>query len=184
MLIIPACSGTPATKVTDQKLSEAQEWYDKGVVLLEENKDYDGAIKAFDKTIEIDPQFAEAYCNRGGAKGELGDYTGEIEDYNKAIEINPKFAAVYCNRGRAKLVTDDYKGAIEDCNKAIEINPKLAEAYWGRGLAKEKAEDYNGAIEDLLKAIELDPNLKSELEPLIDGINEELAEQENQEDAD
>ena len=40
------------------------------------------AIKGYNKAIEIDPQDAEAYCNRGNATSDLGNYQEAIEDYS------------------------------------------------------------------------------------------------------
>ncbi|MFL0727627.1 MAG: tetratricopeptide repeat protein [Prochlorococcus sp.] len=51
----------------------------------------EGAIADYSKAIEIYPESAFAYNNRGNAKGELGDTKGAIADFNKAIEINPHY---------------------------------------------------------------------------------------------
>ncbi|HBE59127.1 MAG TPA: hypothetical protein DEG17_25210, partial [Cyanobacteria bacterium UBA11149] len=40
----------------------------------------------YNKAIEIDPNFAEAYNNRGSVRLALGDKQSAIADYNKAIE--------------------------------------------------------------------------------------------------
>jgi len=44
------------------------------------NEDYEGAIEAYDKVIELIPDNALSYNNRGSAKVELGDYKGAIKD--------------------------------------------------------------------------------------------------------
>lgn len=62
-------------------------------------KDYQGAIEAYTKAIEIDPRFYEAWYNRGISKGELLDYKSAISDFTTAIEINPSFYLAYFNRG-------------------------------------------------------------------------------------
>ena len=65
------------------------EYRESGNIKLN-SQDYQGAISDYTKAIEINPGFAEAYCNRGSAKSELKDYSGAISDYNKAIELLEK----------------------------------------------------------------------------------------------
>ena len=54
---------------------------------LEEIKAKKEKIKEYNKAIEINPQDAEAYDNRGSAKWDLGDYWGAKADWFKANEI-------------------------------------------------------------------------------------------------
>jgi tetratricopeptide (TPR) repeat protein len=53
------------------------------------NEDYSGAIADLDKAIEIDPNDAVVYYNRGITKNELKDYSGAKEDFDKALAIDP-----------------------------------------------------------------------------------------------
>ena len=43
-----------------------------------ENGDFYGAIVDYTKAIELDPNLALAYSNRGSTKYDLGDYTVEL----------------------------------------------------------------------------------------------------------
>ena len=74
-----------------------------------EKGDFKGAIADYTKAIEINPQYSEAYINRGIAKSDLGDTQGAIADYNKAIDINPQYAVAYNNRGYAKYNLKDFQ---------------------------------------------------------------------------
>ena len=65
--------------------------------------DYEGAIADFERAIEINPQYANAYSNRGFAKSRLGDYEGAMADYERAIEINPQMHRARFNLGRAYI---------------------------------------------------------------------------------
>jgi len=145
-----------ALDITTDLENEAEKYFYSGVEKADSG-DYQGAIKDFNKAIELNPKDAEAYYNRGVTNVKLGDYREAIEDFNKAIELNPKDAEAYYNRGVAKAKLDDYREAIEDFNKAIELNPKDAEAYYNRGVAKAKLDDYRGEIGDFNKAIEIKP---------------------------
>ena len=62
-----------------------------------------GAIQDYDKAIELNPNSAYAYNNRGYAKFQLQEDYQAIEDYDKAIELDPNYAQAYhYNRGVAK----------------------------------------------------------------------------------
>ena len=73
------------------------------------------------KTIEINPQIASAYYNRGVAKDNLEDYQGAIADYTKAIEIDPDDASAYTNRGISRELVNDLKGACDDWRKSANL---------------------------------------------------------------
>ena len=49
------------------------------------DNDFQGALKEFNKVIEIDPQNWRAYHNRGLSKLELGEIEGALEDFTQAI---------------------------------------------------------------------------------------------------
>ncbi len=123
-----------------------------------ERKDYQGAIEDYNQAIKINPNYTDAYKNRGIARSDLGDKKGAIEDYNQAIKINPNFDKAYNNRGIARSALGDKKGAIEDLNQAIKINPNFDIVYRNRGLTRSALGDKKGAIEDLNQAIKINPN--------------------------
>ena len=82
-------------------------------------------IKFWDRgIIEIAPQYADAYCNRGNLYNESGEYKKAIEDYSAVIEIRPKDADAYNNRGVAYYQSGEFDKAAEDFQKALKLNPK------------------------------------------------------------
>ncbi|MDC0165899.1 tetratricopeptide repeat protein, partial [Synechococcus sp. AH-558-M21] len=52
--------------------------------------DYQGAIADYGKSIEINPQYATAYKNRGIAKEDIGDLIGACADWRKASSLGDK----------------------------------------------------------------------------------------------
>ncbi|WP_341532336.1 tetratricopeptide repeat protein (plasmid) [Nostoc sp. UHCC 0302] len=121
--------------------------------------DFRGAITDYNQAIKINPNYANAYYNRGIARDDLADLQGAIADYNQAIKINPNLAEAYINRGIARYDLGDKQGAIADYNQAIKINPNLALAYSNRGIARYDLGDKQGAIADYNQAIKINPNL-------------------------
>ena len=50
---------------------------------------YERAIEDYDQALEINPQLAEAYTNRGNAYADLGQYERAIEDFTKPLKSIP-----------------------------------------------------------------------------------------------
>jgi tetratricopeptide (TPR) repeat protein len=132
------------------------EWHQQGESFYDANR-YDEAIQAFSKAIEINPEHASAYNNRGAAWHRKGDYEKAIADFSKAIEIDPKDDRSYYDRGLAWYKKGGFDRAIADLSKAIELDPKDAGAYQIRGAAWNEKDEYDRAIIDLTKAIAMDP---------------------------
>jgi len=74
------------------------------------------------KVIELDPNDAQAYNNRGNAYYRLGEYDKAITDYTKAIDIDPNDAKAYYNRGNAYSIQSKDVEAINDFEKTISIS--------------------------------------------------------------
>ena len=64
------------------------------------------AIADYDIAIRLNPDDADAYYNRGVAKGKLGQHFAAIADYDIAIRLNPDYADAYNNRGYAKSLLE------------------------------------------------------------------------------
>lgn len=134
----------------------ATDYYYKANSKLE-LEDYQGAIDDYNKAIELSPNDAVVYFNRGLAKDFLHDYHGAIRDYNKAIELDPNFVNAYLAKANIKNSLSDFHETIADLTKAIELDPSYSVLYTTRGYAKGSLKDDRGAKADFTKAIELNP---------------------------
>ena len=79
---------------------------------------YERAIEDFDKAIEFNPNYVEAYYNRGVAYVKLNEHERAIKDFSKAIELNPALAEAYGNRGIVYLEIHRYEESARDLKKA------------------------------------------------------------------
>ena len=96
-----------------QRLEEGNKLYDNG--------DYNGAIIKYTEAIELNPDYAGAYYNRGSAYSRMQNYTAEIADYTKAIELNPNYADAYNNRGLCYQAMGNNARAQADFTKAKQL---------------------------------------------------------------
>jgi tetratricopeptide (TPR) repeat protein len=139
--------------VTEKTLS-ADEWLEKGL----DSKDPDNRIQFYSEAIQLKPDYARAFFNRGNAYKDKGDFEGAIRDYSEAIRLKPDYADALYNRGLARKIRRDFEGAIRDYSEAIRLQPYDASAYNNRGNAYYDKKDYQAAKADWEKALELYPN--------------------------
>ncbi len=108
-------------KITDEeRLFEAKQWFAIGYQHTL-NKEHDSAIEAYTNAIALDPNFVQAYNNRGSAYINKGQYDRAIEDYSKAIALDPNYAEAYNNRGLTYALSGNMGRAISDFQKACDM---------------------------------------------------------------
>lgn len=112
-----------------------QEQLDLGMRYLEE-LDYDNAILAFTKAIEVDPNRSEAYVERAKLyvqRGEEGDLALAAADYEKAIELGEETVDVFLALASIYEEQGDLEKALAiiqqgyDLTGAPELSQKLQE---------------------------------------------------------
>jgi len=161
--------------INTEELNDAKMYNEVGLMCYN-NGEYIKAIANYNLAINLYPNFAEAYYNRGFVYSdkEFAKSDGDlaIADFSKAIELKPNFAKAYYERGLVhynrkwkwwavtNYVYYDYEKAILDFNRAIQLKPDYAEAYKGRGEAYCAKGEYDKASEDFTVAIKLEPALK------------------------
>jgi tetratricopeptide (TPR) repeat protein len=88
-------------------------------------KNYDDAIKSYDKALELDPEYASAWVNKGSALYKLGLYHDAIADYDKAIRIDPQSALAWNHKGLALKKLGQNSDASNAFAKAKELGLKV-----------------------------------------------------------
>ena len=147
-----------ATPLLEQEQSISAETYYVWGNIKFKQVDYVGAIADYDKAIQLKPDYAEAYNNRGLAKHELGEHAAALIDFGEAIQLKPGLSVAYNNRALAKSALGDLRAAIADYDEAIQLNANDAVVYKNRGVAKGKLGEHAAALADYDKAIQLKPD--------------------------
>ena len=137
--------------------TNAETIFTKGLSLANEGK-ISEALEAFNKAIELKPDYADAWYNKGVALAALGFHEKALEAYEKAIEINPDDDGAWYNIGVALEALGFYEKAIEAYDKVIKINPDDAEAWYSLGVAYSNLNRLDKALSLFNTAIKLKPN--------------------------
>jgi tetratricopeptide (TPR) repeat protein len=141
-----------APVVTERHLS-AQEYLERAVA--RPNDDLEGMLADYSEALRLNPQYTEAFSNRGVVRAAMGDLEGAIADYDVALRLDPHYAYAFNNRGIARRAMGDLEGAIADYDEAIRLNHLYAYAFSNRGNARRAMGDLEGAIADHDEALRL-----------------------------
>jgi len=118
----------------------------------------DEAIYEFRKSIEINPDFGEAYTNLGFALEQNGLADDALQNYRTALSLNPDDYVAQTNIGRIFFIREDYENAIIEYEKAVRMNLDYPDARLGLGVVYYRQYHIDEALKELNVAIELNPN--------------------------
>ena len=114
------------------------------------------AIEDFDKAIELNPQFAQAYSNRGAAYAARGQYEEAIGEYKQVLKIDPDNVQAHNNLGHLYIDREiDLEEGLRLIRKALSIAPENPSMVDSLGWAYYKKGMFDEALEQLERAIKL-----------------------------
>ncbi|PSB56273.1 site-2 protease family protein [Chamaesiphon polymorphus] len=122
-----------------------------------EQQQYQAAIDSFDRAIQIRPDGAEAWLQKGYCLWQLELFDRASECYRKVIAIDEDNEYAYLGLGVNLLNIEKYPEAIFYLEKLIKLDPKHSDAYYYLGLAHQRSQNLVFADEALSKALSLAP---------------------------
>ena len=96
-------------------------------------KDFDQALKALKKVIELNPNYVDAYYNIGVVLNDQGKIDKAIEAYQRCISLFPNYTDSYINMGQGLRAQGKHEKALEAFITAESIKPDHPEAYFNIG---------------------------------------------------
>ena len=139
IILLLAASGC-ATSGSSADPEAARGYLEEGRAVAKRG-DHLGAVSLYGKAIAANPEFPEAYYERGRSKVRLrrdpvtqGDVRAMEEDayrdYSLALKYNPAYADAYFNRAMLLSSRAQYRAATEDLLNASRFNAKDPEAHY------------------------------------------------------
>ena len=92
------------------------------------------AMAAYQRAVELRPDYAEARMALGVQLLAGGNYQGALEHFQAASTLVPTQAAVHVNLGDAYRALEQWSAAQTAYRQALALQTKLPEAHYGLGL--------------------------------------------------
>jgi len=158
----------------EDKEAQAKEYLNQGNELFKKQL-FDGAIGAYNKAIQIYPNYAKAYYNKGLCYENKKDWEKALSEYSNAITADTNFKDAYLQRVNI-IINDDYRQfcdnqyyqthddndlgvfdnynvqvnkAIDEATKYIELFPTDWQGYCARGNAYNELTNHGKDMEEL-----------------------------------
>lgn len=122
------------------------------------NFDFENSIKHYNKTLELDKGYVEAYNGRGQALLMTNKFKEAYSDFDNAIKAGIVTPKLYLNRGKCLVMLNRPTEAIPDLTESIKLEPRNPEAYCFKAVAESQTGAEDEAIADYGKALELKPD--------------------------
>jgi serine/threonine-protein kinase len=124
---------------------------------LEEQKDYEGAIRFYTAAVSTRPTAVAALNNLGNVLKEQGKPDEAMDAYRKGIGWDPQAAFCYNGLGNVLDAQGKRDEAIVAYRKAAELDPKEAAHHANLGTVLRKQKKLDEAVAEYGKAVRLDP---------------------------
>lgn len=91
---------------------------------------YDDSLQAYEQSIKVRPDFAEAIFYKGWVHGLLGRYDKALMAFKQVVQLRPDMAGAYHYLGLSYWKLAEKERAIEAFNQAKSLKPEFGNSYY------------------------------------------------------
>ena len=129
-------------------------WYGKGAALTILGQ-YEEALRAIDRALDINPMNEVAWVNKGNALTRMGRLVDALRSFNAAIKVNPAYEVAWNNKGNALARLGQYEEALRCYEKALDLDPAYRGAWVNKGFVLAKLGRFDEAAACADRALDL-----------------------------
>lgn len=95
---------------------------------LQDQKNFKRSLENYEKIIELEPQYADAFIHTGMIYFTLDSFTKALNSFDVLCKLEPANANYYYYRGTAYEALGEFQAARSDYDQALKLDPKFEEA--------------------------------------------------------
>ena len=146
------------------KRSAAERYYSQGVAQLSRD-DYSRAVGFFERAIELDSNYPEAWYQAGFSYGLLGRHQDALKASKAAARLRPDWTEAWVNIGASNYALGQYKDAVDAYKTALRLDDS-ADVQYSLGLTLGRLNRTDEEVLAYKRAIALKPDHANALERL------------------
>ena len=120
-------------------------------------KDYNEALKYYQKALDVNPKFSAAHLGIGIIDERLGRTSAALERYRTALKFDPLNREALYSLGTLYLNTAQYVNAIITLERLISLSANNPDVYYNLGLCYYYIGDYKKAMEAYQQSLKINP---------------------------
>lgn len=136
---------------------DAETCYKRARTLQEAGR-FGEALPAFERSVALKPDYAEAHNGRGIALANLQRSGEAVSSFDKAIALKPDYAEAYNNYGLVLQDLNRFDEALAQFDKAIALKPDDARIHKNRGAVLQDLKRLEESVRSYDLAIALKPD--------------------------
>jgi tetratricopeptide (TPR) repeat protein len=119
---------------------------------------HEEALSCFDEAIRLNPDFAEAWYDKGATLGKLGQHGEALSCFDEAIRLNRDYAQAWHHKGTPLDELGQHEEALSCYDEAIRLKPDFPEAWYDKGVTLANLGRHEEALSSYDEAIRLEPD--------------------------
>lgn len=152
-----------AADARENKRAAAERFYLQGLNALARD-DYQRAAPLFERAVQIDPNYAEAWYQAGFAYGNLRRHTEALIASRQAARVRPDWAEANINIGASSFALGQFKDAEIAYRLAVKIDNTNPNTQFALGLTLNKLGKTDEEILAYKRAVALKPDFAAAFE--------------------
>jgi len=141
------------TYIIEKNPKGAIAFNDRGLTYYKKHLRDDLALKDFNQAIKLNPDYAEAYTNRGILHLKNDRYNLAYNDFEQAIRLNPKDPASHINKALIHSRRGEYEMSLRTFDRALEVSPNFYRIHFARALVFKEMKKFDSAFRDFNQSL-------------------------------
>jgi tetratricopeptide (TPR) repeat protein len=150
-------AGSAEGGIASSSEDEAIMWFERGCELDTDSGQWAAAIEAYEKALELDEEYADAYCNLGAVRYNQGQRTAARRAFEACLAREADHVEANFNLANVLEEAGDDAGALSHYRRALASDPLYPDLHINLALLYEKIGRARGARDHWRRYLHLDP---------------------------